>query len=315
MKSAFGPGGFDFARDFTHSADIQDIFENLFGGGGGIFDEIFGGRRRSQGGKGRGADLRFDLEVDLEEAAFGSEREVTLPIAMQCETCKGSGSANGSKPETCKHCGGHGYSLSGGGFFQVRQTCPVCGGEGTIITDPCSSCQGSGRVKQRQRLTLKIPRGVETGSRLRLAGKGEGGTRGGPAGDLYVIMHVRQHELFERNGDDLYCTVPVTMETAALGGEIEVPTIDGFARLKLSSGTENGKTFRLRGKGMPSIEGRGHGDLHVRIYTEVPVKLGGKQKKLLKELQEQAQDSNYPEMKRFRKVTEAFYDKKEAIQK
>jgi molecular chaperone DnaJ len=184
-----------------------------------------------------------------------------------------------------------------------------------MITDPCTDCQGTGRVKKRQRLTLKIPKGVETGSRLRLAGRGEGGTRGGPAGDLYVIMHVRDHDLFERNADDLYCTVPVSSETAALGGEIEVPTIDGFARLKLSAGTENGKTFRLRSKGMPSVEGRGHGDLHVKIYTEVPVKLSSKQKKLLKELQEEAQESNYPEKRDFLETAKAFYDKKEAIQK
>ena len=318
VKSAFGPGGFDFSRDFTHSADIQDILENFFGGGGGgsFFDEIFGGGSRSRSRRSdRGADLRFDLEIDFEEAVFGSEREVALPMAAECSSCKGNGTKPGTRAESCRHCSGQGYALSGGGFFQVRQTCPVCGGQGTMITDPCGTCNGTGRVKQRKRLTLKIPQGVETGSRLRLSGRGEGGVRGGQAGDLYVVLHVSDHELFQRQGDDLYCQVPVTFETAALGGEIQVPTVDGFARLKLSPGTETGKTFRLKGKGMPVLDRHGHGDLHVQILAEVPVKLNSKQKQLLKDMQGSSSPSNYPEMKRFTKLTEKFFDRKAAIQK
>ena len=207
LKSQFGPGGFDFGRDFTHGADLQDILGNLFGGGGGgggggMFDDFFGGGGRRQGsrpgGPQQGADLRFDIEIDFEEAAYGSEREITLPVSVQCDPCTGSGVTPGSKRETCRQCGGQGSVISGGGFFQVRQTCPVCGGQGTMVTNPCKKCGGTGRVKTRKRITLKIPHGVETGSRLRLTGKGEGGVRGGPAGDLYVVIRVKAHTLFRR---------------------------------------------------------------------------------------------------------------------
>lgn len=316
VKSAFGPGGFDFARDFTHTADLQDILGSIFGDGGGIFEEIFGGgRRRSRHGPQRGADLRFDLEIDLEEAAFGSEREIVLPLAVECGECKGSGVARGSKRETCKHCGGRGAVVSGGGFFQVRQTCPVCNGEGTMITRPCKECNGAGRVKTKQRLTLRIPKGVETGSRLRLASKGEGGIRGGPQGDLYVVLHVKPHELFARRGDDLLCEVPVPFESAVMGDEIQVPTIDGYAKLKLAPGTESGKVFRLRGRGMPSVEGYGRGDLHVKVVPEIPVKLNSRQKKLLKELRGLQDPSNYPKMNRFAKKAEEFFERKDSMGK
>jgi len=316
MKAAFGPGGFDFSRDFTHVADLQDILGSLFGDGGGLFDGFFGGgRQRSRSGPQRGADLRFDLEIDLEEAAFGSEREIALPMSQECETCRGSGVKPGSRRETCKHCGGRGQVVSGGGFFQVRQTCPVCGGEGTIVTQPCRGCKGSGRTKVRRRITLRIPAGVETGSRLRLTGKGDGGGRGGPAGDLYVVLHVRKHDLFERRGDDLLCEVPVPLETAALGGEIQIPTIDGYAKLKVAPGTQSGKVYRLRGKGISNVEGYDRGDLHVRIVAEVPVKLGGKQKKLLKELLDLQSDGNYRERQAFHKRAEAFYERKAAMGK
>ena len=316
LKSAFGPGGFDFNRDFTHSADIQDILGSIFGEGGGFFDDFFGsGRRRSSSGPQRGADLRFDLEIDLEEAAFGSEREVALPLSTDCEKCKGSGVEPGSRRENCKHCGGKGSVLSGGGFFQVRQTCPICGGAGSVVTRPCRACDGRGRVKEKKKMTLRIPRGVETGSRLRLSGKGEGGARGGPAGDLYVILHVRDHEMFLRKGDDLICDVPVPFETAALGGEIQVPTVDGLARLKLAPGTETGKVFRLRGKGIPNVDGYGRGDLHVRILAEVPVKLSSKQKKVLKELTEMTRETNYPRRGRFMQAAEQFFERKRKMGK
>jgi molecular chaperone DnaJ len=318
MKSTFGPGGFDFSRDFTHAADLQDILGSLFGGGGGMFDDFFGGggsRRRSRTGPQRGNDLRFNLEIDLEEAAFGSEREVSLPISEECSDCKGSGMAKGAKPETCRHCGGRGSVVSGGGFFQVRQTCPVCGGAGTMVTNPCGSCQGTGRTKVKRRLTLKIPKGVDSGSRLRLSGKGEGGVRGGPAGDLYVVMHVRQHELFERRENDLYCEIPIPLHLAALGGELQVPTIDGYAKLKLSPGTENGKVYRLRGRGLPDVDGYGRGAMHVRVVLETPVKLSPAQKKLLKGLGGLDSDKNYPGAAHIRELADAFYERKEAIGK
>jgi molecular chaperone DnaJ len=318
LKSAFGPGGFDFARDFTHMGDLQDILGSIFGdGGGGIFDEFFGGggRRRSATGAQRGADLRFDLEIDFEEAAFGSERQITLPMMQECGKCSGSGLAPGSKRETCKHCGGRGAVVSGGGFFQVRQPCPVCGGSGSLVTNPCRTCSGNGRVKTRKKLTLKIPRGVETGSRLRLSGKGEGGIRGGQPGDLYVVLHVREHNIFQRIGDDLRCDMPIPFDTAALGGEIQVPTIDGYAKLKIAPGTETGKVFRLKGKGMPNVEGYGRGDLHVRIIPEVPAKLNSKQKKTLKEFQEVAEESNYPMGRKFARLAEDFFERRQAMGK
>ncbi len=320
LKSAFGPGGFDFSRDFTHTGDLQDILGSIFGdggGGGGIFDDFFGGggRRRSRNGPQRGADLRFDLEIDFEETAFGSEREITIPVSEECSTCDGSGAAQGSKKETCRHCGGRGAVVSGGGFFQMRQTCPVCEGTGSVILKPCKACGGSGRSKVQKRLTLKIPKGVHSGSRLRLAGKGEGGSRKGPAGDLFVVLHVKPHTVFQRNEDDLFCEVPIPFEIATLGGEIQIPTIDGHAKLKIAPGTATGKVFRLRGKGMPSVEGYARGDLHVRITAEVPSKLSGKQKRALKELTDVFDDSNYLAGSDFKNRVEEFFKRKNAMGK
>jgi molecular chaperone DnaJ len=316
VKSAFGPGGFDFSRDFTHMSDLQDILGSIFGDGGGIFDDFFGGgRRRSRGGAQQGADLRFDLEIDFEEAVFGSEREINLPMTQECIKCNGTGVAPGSKKETCRHCAGKGVVISGGGFFQVRQTCPVCGGSGNVITDPCTVCQGGGRIKARKKLTLRIPKGVESGSRLRLAGKGDSGTGGGSPGDLYVVLHVREHDIFQRRGDDLYCEVPVAFDLAAGGGDIEVPTIDGFAKLKLNPGTESGKVFRLKGKGVPNVEGYGRGDLNVRVNVEVPVRLNSRQRKGLTDFAQLLDSSNYPESQNFRAKAEAFFEKKRTMEK
>ena len=315
MKSTFGPGGFEFSRDFTHMSDLQDILGSLFGGDGGMFGEPGGSRRRTRGGVQRGDDLRFDIEIDLEEAIFGSEREVELPVTEECDTCHGSGAAAGSGREACRQCGGRGYIVSGGGFFQIRQGCPVCNGEGTMIRHPCNKCNGAGRVRARRRLSLRIPRGVETGSRLRLVGKGEGGGRGGPAGDLYVVVHVREHELFERQGDDLLCTVPVSPVIAALGGEIEIPTPDGFAKIKLPPGTPNGKVFRLRDKGVPSLEGRGHGDLHVRVVLEVPTRISSKQRSLLEAFAAATEDGNYPEAARVHKTAEEFFSRRDVLRR
>ncbi|NQT91357.1 MAG: molecular chaperone DnaJ [Lentisphaerae bacterium] len=314
LKSAFGPGGFNMNRDFTHMSDLQDVLGSLFGESGSIFEDFFGGgRRRTSRGPQRGPDLRFDLQIDFEEAAFGSEREITLPLNQDCETCSGTGVAEGSKRETCRHCGGRGAVVSGGGFFQVRETCPVCGGVGTIVKDPCSACQGAGRVRSRTRLTLKIPRGVETGSRLRMSAKGEGGVHGGPSGDLYVVLRVDEHPIFQRRESDLYCDVPVRSELAALGGEVRVPTLEGYAKLKVSAGTQTGKVFRLRGKGMPSVDGYGHGDLHARVVVQVPVRLDSMQKKLARELLDLAGEKNYPAENDQAKQMDAFYDRKKAM--
>jgi len=319
LKSQFGPGGFDFGRDFTHGADLQDILSNLFGGGGGMFDGFMGGgggrRRQNPNAPQQGADLRFDIEIDFEEAAFGSEREITLPISVQCDDCTGSGMTPGSKKETCRQCGGQGSVISGGGFFQVRQTCPLCKGEGQFATSPCNKCSGTGRVKTRKRITLKIPRGVETGSRLRLSGKGEGGVRGGPSGDLYVVIRVKPHALFKRQEDDLYCTLPVPFDILALGGTVQVPTLDGFAKLKISAGTETGKIYRLRSKGMPNVEGYGRGDLHAQIITEIPVKLSSAQKKALAEYQNAIVEKNYPASKKFKEQAEKFFERKKKMKK
>jgi len=315
VKSAFGPGGFDFGRDFTHAGDFGDIFETIFGGG---FAEMFGGgsRRsyRNSNGPQRGNDLRFDLEIDFEEALYGSERQLDLKINDSCEQCKGSGAAPGSQRESCRQCGGQGFVVAGGGFFQVRQACPVCHGEGTMVTNPCTKCHGSGRVKAARHITLRIPQGVETGSRLRLAGKGESGLRGGPNGDIYVVLHVREHEIFERHGDDLACAIPVSPVTAAVGGEIQIPTPDGYARIKLPAGTPNGKILRLRGKGMPSLHGR-TGDLHLRIELETPVKLSSRQKKALKEFEESSDETNYAEAAKLHKSVDNFYKRRDALLK
>ena len=317
MKSAFGPGGFDFGRDFSHmqDMDLQDILGSFFGGG---FGDIFGGggQRRSSNPNAahRGDDLRFDLEIDFEEALFGSEREVDLSVNDACETCRGTGAASGSSRETCRQCGGHGVVVVGGGFIQMRQTCPVCHGEGTIIRNPCKKCNGTGRVKTPRHIALRIPKGVETGSRLRLTGKGESGLRGGPAGDLYVVLHVREHDVFQRQDDDLACTVHVAPDIAALGGDIEIPTPDGHARIKLPAGTPNGKVFRLREKGMPSLNG-GCGDLHVRVEIEVPTHLSSKQKRVLEDFASLTTPDNYPEATRQAKACDTFFARREALLK
>lgn len=317
MKSAFGPGGFDFGRDFTHMQDIdlQDILGSFFGGG---FGDMFGGggrrRARNPNAAQRGDDLRFDLEIDFEEAVFGSEREVDLNVNDTCDTCHGSGAASGSTRETCRQCGGHGVVVVGGGFIQMRQTCPVCRGEGTIIRSPCKKCGGTGRVKTPRHIALRIPKGVETGSRLRLTGKGESGMRGGPAGDLYVVLHVREHDVFQREDDDLICTVHISPVVAALGGDIDIPTPDGHARIKLPAGTPNGKVFRLRGKGMPTLNG-GCGDLHVRVELEVPAHLSSKARRLLEEFATLTSADNYPEAAKQHKAIDAFFARRDALHK
>ena len=316
LRSAFGPGGFDFSRDFTHFSDLQDLFGSLFGDGGGLFEDILGGgRRSSRTGPQQGADLRFDLEIDFEEAVLGSQREIELPVTEQCGACGGRGSEPGSSEETCRHCGGRGAVVSSSGFFQVRQTCPACGGGGRIITKPCHACRGSGRQKARRKLTLRIPAGVETGSRLRLAGRGEGGVRGGPAGDLYVVLHVKAHDVFEREGNDLLCEVPVPVHVAALGGEVPAPGLDGFVSLKIEAGMESGRLFRLRGRGVPSVDGHGRGDLIVRAVVEIPSHLSSRQKKALKDFTDACGTENYPGAAKLRERAEAFFARNRDIGK
>ena len=317
----FGPGGFDFGRDFSHFQDIDlgDILNSVFGGGmgGGAFGGMFGGGRRQANPDGpqRGADMSMELEVDFEEALFGSERTLDLTLPEECDQCHGSGAAKGSKRTTCSTCGGRGAVVRGNGFFQVRQTCPRCGGEGSVIERPCPACHGSGQMRAKRQVTLRIPKGVDTGSRLRLAGKGGGGLRGGEPGDLYVVVRVRDSEIFMRDGLDLAVDVPVSPISAAVGGDVDVPTPDGVANLKIPSGTPNGKLFRLRGKGMPSLRGMGTGDLVVRIVFEVPQRLTAKQRGLLDDLAKILEPENFPETQRLSSATKQFYSRKEKLTK
>ena len=317
----FGPGGFDFGRDFSHFQDIDlgDILNSVFGGGmgGGAFGGMFGGGRRQTNPDGpqRGADMSMELEVDFEEALFGSERTLDLTLPEECDQCHGSGAAKGSKRTTCSTCGGRGAVVRGNGFFQVRQTCPKCGGEGSVIERPCPACHGSGQMRAKRQVTLRIPKGVDTGSRLRLAGKGGGGLRGGEPGDLYVVVRVRDSEIFMRDGLDLAVDVPVSPVAAAVGGEVDVPTPDGIANLKIPSGTPNGKLFRLRGKRMPSLRGMGTGDLVVRIVFEVPQRLTAKQRGLLDDLAKILEPENFPEAQRLSAATKQFYSRKEKLSK
>ena len=317
----FGPGGFDFGRDFSHFQDIDlgDILNSVFGGGmgGGAFGGMFGGGRRQANPDGpqRGADMSMELEVDFEEALFGSERTLDLTLPEECDQCHGSGAAKGSKRTTCSTCGGRGAVVRGNGFFQVRQTCPKCGGEGSVIEHPCPACHGSGQMRTNRQVTLRIPKGVDTGSRLRLSGKGGGGLRGGEPGDLYVVVRVRDSEIFIRDGLDLAVDVPVSPVAAAVGGSVDVPTPDGVANLKIPSGTPNGKLFRMRGKGMPSLRGMGTGDLVVRIVFEVPQRLTAKQRGLLDDLAKILEPENFPESQKLSAAAKQFYSRKEKLSK
>lgn len=318
---AFAPGGGMGGGGFggMGGIDLEEALRTFMGamgggGGGSIFDDFFGGGQRRGGQQAnRGADLRFDLEIDFEEAVLGSQRDISFPVMEQCTACHGSGAAPGSKPQTCTQCQGQGVVMSSNGFFHMRSSCPRCGGSGKQITNPCTACHGSGQVKGRRKLTLKIPPGVETGSRLRLAGKGEGGLKGGPAGDLYVVLHVKSHPLFSRRDEDTFCELPVPITTAALGGEIDVPTIHGYAKLKIPAGTRSGSVFRLRGKGISDARGRHLGDQQVRIHVEVPKHLNKQQKKLLQQLADTMDDSYLPERKKFYQQAEKFFARKQAM--
>jgi molecular chaperone DnaJ len=288
---------------FGHAGvDQQAGMGGGFGGGGGfsdafggIFDEIFGGRGGGGGGGRsniyRGADLRYNLEITLEQAAHGTETKIRIPTMEVCEPCHGSGAKAGTQPKTCPTCNGSGQVRLQQGFFSIQQTCPKCHGTGRYIPEPCKSCGGAGRIKQHKTLAVKIPAGVDEGDRIRLAGEGEHGVNGGPPGDLYVQIHLKQHTVFTRDHNDLHCEMPISFTTAALGGEIEIPTLDGAAAIKIPAETQSGRVFRLRGKGIKGVRSHTHGDLMCHVVVETPINLTDRQKELLKELEESSRDS------------------------
>jgi molecular chaperone DnaJ len=252
---------------------------------GDIFGDIFGQARGQRNNVYRGADLRYNMEISLEEAAKGTETKIRIPVMSQCETCKGSGARPGTQPVTCTTCSGHGQVRMQQGFFSVQQTCPKCHGTGKMVKEPCPTCNAAGRIKQHKTLSVKIPTGVDEGDRIRLSGEGEAGVNGGPTGDLYVVIHLKTHEIFQREGGNLHCEMPISFSTAALGGEIEVPTLDGSAKMKIPAETQTGAVFRLRGKGIKPLRSNEHGDLLVHVIVETPVKLTTRQMELLRELE------------------------------
>jgi molecular chaperone DnaJ len=295
-----------------------------FGGGGGgfgdafggIFDEIFGGRGGGGGGGGRsniyrGADLRYNLEISLEQAAHGTETKIRIPTMESCEPCSGSGAKPGTQAKTCPTCNGSGQVRLQQGFFSIQQTCPKCHGTGRYIPDPCKPCGGTGRIKQHKTLAVKIPSGVDEGDRIRLVGEGEHGVNGGPPGDLYVQIHLKQHPVFTRDHNDLHCEMPISFTTAALGGEIEIPTLDGAASIKIPGETQSGRVFRLRGKGIKGVRSHTHGDLMCHVTVETPVNLTDRQKELLRELEESSQESttnHNPRAKSWMDKVKAFFE-------
>ncbi|HEV8036747.1 molecular chaperone DnaJ [Yoonia sp.] len=303
-------------------------FENGMGGGGGgprggqgdfgsafsdVFDDLFGDFMGGRGGgrrsaAQRGNDLRYNLRINLEDAFSGMQKTITVPTAVTCGSCSGTGAEGGSEPQTCPTCSGMGKVRAQQGFFTVERTCPTCSGMGQTIKDPCRTCHGQGRVEKEKSLSVNIPAGVETGTRIRLAGEGEAGMRGGPTGDLYIFIEVQNHALFERENTNLYCRVPVSIATAALGGEIEVPTIDGGrSRVKVPEGSQSGRQMRLRGKGMPALRGGGIGDMFIELAVETPVKLTARQREILKEFDQLSEDNN-PHGSSFFDTVKSFWD-------
>lgn len=299
---ARGPGGGGFHDPF----DIfREVFNQQGGGGGGIFDEMFGGGGRDGGRD--GSDLRYDLEITLEEAARGAEKEISFRKNVTCERCDGSGAEPGSKRVTCPTCRGAGQIRRSGGIITFTQTCPTCAGAGTKVEKPCTTCRGEGRSPKTTKLNVRIPPGVDNGSRLRSAGNGEAGLAGGQAGDLYIVLNVKEHELFERQDDNLFCEIPIKFTLATLGGTIEVPTLFGKASLKIPTGTQSGTTFRLREKGMPSLRGGRQGDQLVRVHVEVPTTLTAEQRKLLEDFARVSGDANEPTSKSFFEKAKKFF--------
>ena len=299
MAGGFGGGP-------AGGANFADIFGDVFG-------DIFGANGRGQQRTNRGSDLRYTLEISLEEAVHGTKVNIRVPTLVDCETCEGSGARKGSSPVSCTTCGGRGEVRMQQGFFSVQQTCPTCRGKGRMIKDPCPACRGQGRVQKEKNLEVKIPAGVDTGDRIRLAGEGESGGAGGMAGDLYVQIVVREHNLFKRDGADLFCEVPISFVDAALGGEIEIPTLDGRVKLKIPEGSQSGKQFRLRGKGVSPVRGGGPGDMLVKVMVETPVKLNKRQKEILREFQatmDGESDGHTPQKDSFFSAVRSFFEGK-----
>ena len=299
-SGGFGGGGFAGA-----AGGFSDIFEDIFG-------EMMGGARRGgnrSGGRERGADLRYNMEVSLEEAYAGKAAEISVPTAVSCEECSGSGAKPGSSPSVCNTCAGNGRVRASQGFFSIERTCPECQGRGEVISDPCTSCSGQGRVTKERTLSVDIPAGIEDGVRIRLGGEGEAGTRGGPSGDLYIFLNVRPHEFFQRDGADLFCKIPISMTTAALGGQFEVACLDGTkSRVKVPDGTQSGKQFRLRGKGMPIMRSSDLGDLYIQVATETPQNLTKRQRELLEEFDQLSSEKNSPQSTGFFSRMKKFLD-------
>ena len=286
QNGGFGGGGFGGGAGFGGAGGFSDIFDEMF-------SDFMGGRGGGRRANTKGSDLRYDLDIDLEEAFAGGNKTITIPVATSCEGCDGSGAEAGSEPVNCGTCGGHGKVRAQQGFFTVERTCPACQGQGQTISSPCGDCGGQGRVQKNRTLNVNIPAGVDTGTRIRLSGEGEAGLRGGSAGDLYIFINVYAHELFDRDGTHLLLTMPVPMTTAALGGTVDVPNLDGkIARVTIQPGTQAGHRLRLKGKGMPGLQGRARGDLYVDIQVETPVNLTKKQKELLEEFSTDSKKQN-----------------------
>ena len=295
-------GGFGGGGQGDFSSAFSDVFDDLFG-------DFMGGQRGGGGRRAaRGADLRYNLGITLEDAYRGMQKSINVPTSVACDSCNGSGSEGGAEPTTCPTCSGMGKVRAQQGFFTVERTCPTCSGMGQIVKNPCKSCRGAGRVEKDRALSVNIPAGVETGTRIRLAGEGEAGMRGGPSGDLYIFIEVQDHKLFERDGPNLFCRVPVSMSTAALGGSIEVPTIDGGrGRVQIPAGSQSGRQMRLRGKGMPPLRGGGTGDMIIELAVETPVNLTSRQKELLQEFEKESSNNN-PESSSFFSSVKSFWD-------
>ena len=302
MGGARGGGGMGGNGDFASA--FSDVFEDLFG-------DFMGGQRGGGGGRSRaqrGSDLRYNLRVTLEESFKGVQKTINIPASVSCESCHGTGAEGGAEPVNCPTCSGMGKVRAQQGFFTVERTCPTCNGMGQIVKNPCKSCGGAGRTEKERALSVNIPAGVETGTRIRLAGEGEAGLRGGPTGDLYIFIEVRDHAIFQRDGVHLFCRVPVPMTTAAIGGEVEVPTIDGgSSRVKVPAGSQTGKQMRLRAKGMPALRGGGSGDMLIELAIETPVNLTARQKELLREFEKLSEENN-PEGSSFFSKVKSFWD-------
>ena len=301
FENGMGGGGQRGQGDFGSA--FSDVFDDLFG-------DFMGGQRGGsrRGGAQRGNDLRYNLRINLEDAFAGLQKTVTVPAAVGCGACNGTGAEGGSEPQTCPTCNGIGKVRAQQGFFTVERTCPTCSGMGQTIKNPCNTCHGNGRIEKEKSLSVNIPPGVETGTRIRLAGEGEAGMRGGPTGDLYIFLEVNDHALFERENTNLFCRVPVSIATAALGGEIEVPTIDGGrSRVKVPEGSQSGRQMRLRGKGMPALRGGTSGDMFIELAVETPVKLTARQREILKEFDKLSEDNN-PQGSSFFKSVKNFWD-------